>query len=203
MKTLFIVAFFACMSFIGNAQYCNCARPDSTVDIIPDTVEVGSYFKFNIWCDWNSSHSGGSSDIYDTFNVYCVSFYSSLDSAILKIPVMSAYHNSTSYVETFTARMPKLDDSIYTHIYIAVVDNNKTYGQGCFSEIFIAKNKGITGIQSVSMTNKQIICIRYYTMLGQLYGEFPIKQNNLPSIPLIEEIIYTDGSYSSRNLVHL
>jgi len=72
------------------------------------------------------------------------------------------------------------------------------------THIFEMKLEGrLLAINELSAPDKKITMVRYYTLTGQLIGTYTQKQNNLPKIPLIEEIIYNDNEVSTRELIRL
>jgi hypothetical protein len=193
MKKLILIAFLG-IALIGKGQ----CMGDSIVSVSHDSLYVGDTLSLTAWYDVSGASNNDSAFLnLQNINTYYINVsqniadslhpkqYGNLKTIII-IPANSSF------------------DTAYTKVYVYI---SQSLGCGSLNTIrnyiYVRTHKP-TGIQTISGNNyKPIKEVRYYTITGQIYGTFSQKQNNLPEIPLIEEVIYNDNSINTRELIHL
>lgn len=186
-----------------------CSSNSSFIyNIHKDTIVAGdsAYFGIN-WTINDTSHSCMFNPILtDTTGHY--NYISLMDTPYMALPYQKKYYDSGAQAEGFyntSGIWTVIHDSVVKVSFIVPQWKAGWYKYENFNtttyKVYI---QSTVGIDEITGTNyKPIQSVRYYTMIGQLYGEYSQRQTNLPHIPLIEEVIYRDQSITTRNILHL
>jgi len=209
MKKLITILAIA-ISYIANCQ-CNpfayaywsggtCAQNISLLCTYQDTIKAGA---LETLIFHNEDATGG---IYTCFFTPILSNGSGLlVDTLTNIHFIyvadSGIYNSKYYTLQYTVPNWHSGWYIYTGFDTATNFNNPPYYAPGHVNVYI---ENTTGVENINNSNTHTIKeVRYYNIIGQLYGIYPHEQLNLPEIPLIEEIIYTDNEVSTRCLIHI
>lgn len=195
MRTL----LFSLSIFIGSICNAQCMG-DSIVSAKPDSLYVGDTLNLTVWYDFTGS-SSYSDSIFLSMNYTPIQSFLYTGSDIVNLLKPNGYGNLTSKIV-----IPNNSsfDTSYTKVFIYLMQNNGCGASQNNPRKYIYVRNKPTGIQEITGTNFHVIKeVCYYMITGQLYGTFAHKQTNLPSIPLIEEVIYIDNSVTTRELLHL
>lgn len=182
---------------------------DSLISATPDSLYVGDTLKVNVYYDATAS-SKFTDSIFLSMNVIIgVNEYPYANAYLHDYTdVMNAFHpNSYGNIESKLAITSSsyFNNSSWTKVYLYTTQNNSCGPSLNVNRIYVwVKDTGSAlGINEIHARAQSIREVRYYTVMGQLYGVYPQKQTHLPSVPLIEECIYTDNTVSTRSLINL
>jgi hypothetical protein len=175
--------------------------PNSITNITPDSAWTGDTVKFVFQYQWGTGYFSNNNDTV-VFNIQSAdgSFGQQLFKICgNKLPTYGCGCGGTDTLKFIMPNASQVDSTLY-HARLSVIDNeNKITAYMDF-----IGRRLVLGVNEITGINYRVIKeVRYYLVTGQLYGTYSHKQTTLPSIPLIEQVIYTDNSTSSRSLFHL
>lgn len=193
MKNLLLIAFLG-IAFIGKSQ----CMGDSIVSVSHDSLYVGDTLNLTVWYDVNGA-SNNDSAFLNLQNIH--TYYLNVSQNLADSLHPTEYGNlKTKIIMPANSSF----DTTYTKVYVYISQSLGCGSLNTIRDYIYVRTHKPTGIQNISGTKyKPIKEVSYYTITGQLYGTFRQKQNNLPEIPLIEEVIYDDNSINTRELLHL